>query len=519
MLLVMAWALMMVAGEARLPAQEPVPPSAATGAAEVGPEAAEPLDQLAWMRELTTGLDDSRRGNVRGALDAFEAASARAARAADAPDQLALSLNNLARMCSIDGQDGAAEINFRRALELTAARRDVSRDNYIIALHNLHAFLVAEGRNDEAETLIDRHDTDPVSLIRDLAATEPFSRAGATSLWLIAPSTRFITRKILIATDRAPFREPQPAKYFSSQRGELMFGTTTISLPLDATIGSLREPSMMRLEFGYDPERHVTILDIDPQKEQEFFDAVAWRLERAGRADALLYVHGFNESLEGSARVMAQMTWDLGYDGVSILYSWPSLDELSTSAYVADRQNAEWTIPHLAHTIERLAEVAGEDSLCLVAHSLGNQPLLGALQEIANRRDPHLGPIAREVVMVAPDIDAGVFAQRIGRVVPLAQRVTMYVSSNDRALQYSSELHGDLPRAGDSEDGIMVIDGVDTIEVSEIDATLIGHHYYRQSRPMLSDMYYLMTTGAGPERRHGLRPIRTSAGNYWKFRP
>ena len=63
------------------------------------------------------------------------------------------------------------------------------------------------------------------------------------------------------------------------------------------------------------------------------------------------------------------------------------------------------------------------------------------------------------------------------RIVDTAQRITLYASSRDRALQVSRRLH-DYPRAGDSGEELTVVEGVETIDASVIDTSLLGHSYF-----------------------------------------
>src|SRR5206468_522987 len=73
----------------------------------------------------------------------------------------------------------------------------------------------------------------------------------------------------------------------------------------------------------------------------------------------------------------------------------------------------------------------------------------------------------------------------------LANRVTLYCSYNDNAIA-ASEKYNSNRRMG----GCERIDGVDVINVGEIDAPAmgisgLGHGYYA-SRPILGDLYQLL---------------------------
>ena len=51
---------------------------------------------------------------------------------------------------------------------------------------------------------------------------------------------------------------------------------------------------------------------------------------------------------------------------------------------------------------------------------------------------------------------------------------TVYASSNDRALMASKAFHG-YASAGDAAGGLPVVDGVETVDASDVSASLLGH--------------------------------------------
>ena len=58
-----------------------------------------------------------------------------------------------------------------------------------------------------------------------------------------------------------------------------------------------------------------------------------------------------------------------------------------------------------------------------------------------------------------------------------------------------------------------VVPGIDTVEVSNVDLTFLGHGYFAAARDLLHDLHDLLVNDLPPERRMGLRPSRD--GSYW----
>jgi esterase/lipase superfamily enzyme len=121
------------------------------------------------------------------------------------------------------------------------------------------------------------------------------------------------------------------------------------------------------------------------------------------------------------------------------------------------------------------------------------------------------------VILAAPDIDADVFKRDIAPALTAAGRpITLYASSEDLALVASKAVHGS-PRAGDSGQGLVIVAGIETIDATNIDTSLLGHSYFAETRSVLSDMFYLIRNGQRADQRFGLRSMDTQAGRYWVF--
>jgi esterase/lipase superfamily enzyme len=306
------------------------------------------------------------------------------------------------------------------------------------------------------------------------------------------------------------------ARTYGNERGQLEMGTCQVSIPKRHEIGQVERPSLLKGEVFEDPRRHVVMLTINLENEDQFYSGLEARVNRSQRKEAFVFVHGFNVTFDEAARRTAQLAFDLDFDGPPIFFSWPSQGGLLK--YAVDETNVVWTVPHLKQFLLGVARRSGADSVHLIAHSMGNRALTSALQAIAYemRDEP---PIFREVLLTAPDIDADVFKRDIApAIVQTAERVTLYASSNDEALTLSKQVHG-YPRAGDSGPGLVVVPGIDTIDVSTIDTSLLGHSYYGSNHTVIADMLDLLHEAKPPDQRPFLRPRQLGQMFYWIFNP
>jgi esterase/lipase superfamily enzyme len=319
---------------------------------------------------------------------------------------------------------------------------------------------------------------------------------------------------VFYATDRSYDPAAPAAQRYGGGRGNMSYGIANVSIPRDHRIGVLETPSLWHLEFRSDPDRHVVVLSVSRAHPEEFFAELRREVSRSNGRNAFVFIHGYNTSFEDAARRTAQLAYDLNFAGVPILYTWPSQGEVMK--YVVDTNNADWTVPHLEEFLADVATRSGASTIHLIGHSLGNRVLVAALETFARRVAGGEVTPFRQVVLTAPDIDAGVFRQHAARILGAAQHFTMYASKNDVALHASESLAA-FPRAGDIRDGVVIVDGIDTIDASAVDTSFVGHNYFADNVSVISDIYDILKQGTIADRRPRLRAVAAQAGRYWIF--
>ena len=321
---------------------------------------------------------------------------------------------------------------------------------------------------------------------------------------------------VYYATDRARADgKAAQTEYFSGRRSktsELQYGRCMVSIPKDHRIGKVERPSWLKLQFREDPEKHVVILKFVEFESAAFFNEMRAYLAGLSEPGVLVFVHGFNVGFAEAVRRTGQIAYDLKFNGPAVSYSWPS--EAAVLDYPTDEGNARWSKTHFKQFITDLRTQLNAPYIHLIAHSMGSRVVaeaLGAAQE-----DDRWA----QVIFAAPDIDAAVFKELTGHFRGNVQRITLYASSNDKALKLSRKLHGGYPRAGEIIEGVHVFDGVDTVDASLVDTGLLGHSYYGDNRSVVSDIFQLLTRNEDPDQRFGMQPGKNAQGRpYWAFRP
>ncbi|PCK01976.1 MAG: hypothetical protein COA42_22540 [Alteromonadaceae bacterium] len=89
-------------------------------------------------------------------------------------------------------------------------------------------------------------------------------------------------------------------------------------------------------------------------------------------------------------------------------------------------------------------------------------------------------------------------------------------SLKDKAVWASQTLHA-YPRA-ELIPPVTIIDGLDTIETSGIDDSMLGHSYVGSARAMLTDLSSWFKSGLHANERAGLEEEKTAKGeSYWRI--
>lgn len=337
------------------------------------------------------------------------------------------------------------------------------------------------------------------------------------------PPKKYTIVSVFYGTDRNVTGDPSPALYYGATRGAVRFGICQVSIPEDHRVGKLESPFIAKIpllgRFRHvfeDPEKHVILLSVEPKEKGVFLLEVKQKIEASDKREAFVFIHGYNVTFEDSCRRTAQIASDLKFTGAPISYSWPS--DGKTANYIKDETDIEWSTPNFEQFLLMVAETTGARTVHLIAHSMGNRALLNALASIVRRRGDPAGPLFNQIVLTAPDIDAGVFKNLALAVQKGAERTTLYASSNDVALNASKKIHG-YPRAGEAGPNLTVVDGIDTVDVSAVDTSLIGHGYYADNRSVITDLFELLGLRKPPRDRFHLRERKRDGLTYWEFRP
>lgn len=357
------------------------------------------------------------------------------------------------------------------------------------------------------------------------------AKEASRGLAAAAGDDKFDVVPVYYGTDRAVEADPQRLKYGSERGHKLQLGRALVTVPTAHKVPAIERPWVIEIPYfkvkiyeeKEDPAKHFTLQEMRALTREEMLALVKERLGKSVnfKDHAIVFVHGFNTAFDYALYRMAQIAYDLKFDGAPFVYSWPSGGNVASYTY--DRGSAEQAEPHLAEFLKLVVEESGAKSISLIAHSMGNEVLLRVLERMRPKAPE--GVVISQVILAAPDVDRDKFQNIAREITDFASGVTLYAASNDRALRYSQSFWGGIPRAGDvPATGPLVVPGVDTIDVSAVSTDSLGlnHSGYAENNALLNDIKLLIQTGERPpdKRIPILQPMKTQAGGaYWRYPP
>ncbi len=319
--------------------------------------------------------------------------------------------------------------------------------------------------------------------------------------------------EVFYVTNRAP--ADRSGNSYGSERGTVTYGMVNVSIPPGHLMGRHEEPSLLKFEWSPSEHKHIKVRDVTAMARDDFAGRLTRAVENSRGSKLMIFVHGYNETFPGAAKLVGQFAHDLKFAGPVVLFSWPSQGSLT--GYATDATNAEWAQAHFVDLMGALLENVAVENIYLIGHSMGNRIIGRGMVRLAAERPGDVHRF-RELVMIAPDIDAEVFRMDLApRLARTGMHMTLYASSNDRAMRASKVFNG-YARSGESGEALVVVDGVETIDASEVTGGFMGHSYFAEDRRIMEDIFGMLQTGQRADHRFNLEAVDASQGRYWKLR-
>lgn len=300
--------------------------------------------------------------------------------------------------------------------------------------------------------------------------------------------------EVYYATNRSP-RDLNNEKYGYSSDGKVSsvhYGVAHLLIPkvfLEALRPSWVVQQLQKYGIEKTAGEYIALRKLEPLGASQFWGRIETDLLASNSEqhnDMLVFIHGFKNDFMSAAQRAAAIGF-YAHIPQTALFSWPSYNRVGY--YEADRDaiisSADSIADFLIELHRQVKKRGGK--LHVVAHSMGGFGLLQAMYRPKMQDALSHGFGFGQVILAAADVDDTLFERDQEALVRHADHVTVYASSFDDALAASSAVAGLRPRIGSMSEP-MIIPNVDTIDVSYVDPTLIGHAYVDCSLAVLSDL-------------------------------
>ncbi|TKD26165.1 alpha/beta fold hydrolase [Rhodobacter capsulatus] len=264
--------------------------------------------------------------------------------------------------------------------------------------------------------------------------------------------------------------DPETGAEFGITRSEtLQRARFVVSVPPDRRTGQLHYPLEGRRT---DPQKDFLLAGSKNYPDPAAFQAELRQSLKASGGEAVVFVHGFNNTFAEGLYRLAQMGVDFDLPRTLVYYAWPSRGHVLGYAY--DRDSAIFARDGLRQTLREL-ERAGAKRILLVGHSMGSSVTMETLRDIALSGETETFSHLAGVLLISPDIDVDMFREQARTIGTLPQPFVIFTSRKDKALRLSSKIAGERDRLGTLQDISRVAD----LKVTMIDtgafSTADGH--------------------------------------------
>jgi esterase/lipase superfamily enzyme len=362
------------------------------------------------------------------------------------------------------------------------------------------------------------------------------------------------TRRALERAEAFGFRRMEVPR--QGEDGPLRFFYATNRRPgdpegdLDARFENTREPGLRLGRFDVEIEPTVGLAalgnlgdwfrgealrfhEVAGVERAEFVAELSGQVERSPHRGLLVAVNGFRERFPGALRKAAFLGHVLDIDAPVLVFDWPGNQGSTLRGYRRAQGLSRESGAELAELLELVVDEVQPEMLWLVANSMGGEVVVGALAQLSE--DPAFADPEQEfedVVLTAPDVSHARYGREFAdELTALTRNLTVYVSSNDRALLVSRLINRGR-RLGEStvdpanpsqarcaELTLELVepdsDAVALVDVTAVNRTRNFHNFSLESPEFFDDLFQRLTNVEAPQSRLKYR-LRTPAGTaYW----
>jgi esterase/lipase superfamily enzyme len=232
---------------------------------------------------------------------------------------------------------------------------------------------------------------------------------------------------------------------------------------------------------------------------------------------AIVFVPGYNYTFNDAVVAGGNIKHDIQTASSLFVVAWNS--QGSAFGYSRDTSETPFTEKLVRNLLLDLVRSSDFTSVQIIGHSIGTRSIVDALGNIAKTQDAKLLAKIDRAILAAPDVDVEIMRDDY---IPVAEqfgiKTAIYVSKKDLMMRASEFWNGGR-RVGGAWSTIYVTPSADTIDISDVDETVLGHSAIFGSSRIANDIHYCLEKGLPPQSRFQLQPVYFQGGNFWRMIP
>jgi esterase/lipase superfamily enzyme len=335
--------------------------------------------------------------------------------------------------------------------------------------------------------------------------------------------------RFFYVTNRRVAREDgEVEERFGNEReATLRFGRFDTDIEASLGIGMLINPS------DWFQNEEIRLHDVRALARPTFTEDLREQVLASPRRSLLINVNGFRERFDSALRKTAFVAHVLDIDSPVLVFDWPGDQGSTPRGYRRAQAIARESGEELARTLEQVIRDVQPERLWLLANSMGAEVVVHAFTLLDRQADlADAETEIEDVVLTAPDVGHEEFGRDFkDEITALTRDLTVYVSSNDRALLMSRVLNRGR-RLGEStvnpanpdqsEEALKAFelvepddDRVTLVDVTAVNRTRNFHNFGLETPEFFDDLFLRLVNPETPRSRLRYR-IRVPDGrSYW----
>ncbi len=312
---------------------------------------------------------------------------------------------------------------------------------------------------------------------------------------------------------------------FDNQREDVLkFGYFDSALEPDLGIGIIFYPT------EWFQNEQTRIRDVQSLDSSAFVEQLRRYVQASPHRSLLLVVHGFREQFPSALHKTAFLGHQLDIDTPVMVFDWPGNQGSTLRGYRRALEVARQSGTDLARVMALVIDDVKPERLWLVANSMGAQVVSDAFSVLYREaRFSDSETEIEDVVLTAPDVGHEDFDTNFKpKINALAKNLTVYVSSNDRALVMSRLINRER-RRGEStlgadhfDEAVKIAEFIEPnseritlVDVTPVNRTRNFHNFSLETPEYFDDLYLRLVNTDTPKSRL-LYSTRNSDGKtYW----